>query len=467
MTALTDPPPRLLSRSLLLVSAVDVLGLTAFYALLPVVPAAMAASGAGGAAAGLTTGVLMASTVAAELVLPRVVARFGYRAVVAAGLLLLGLPALGLTATTAFGAVLAVCALRGIGAATIFVACGAWSAQLLPPGRRGEGLGLVGFVSGVPAVVGMPAGLWLAAHAGFPTAYATGAVLALTALLALPLLPGTDGVTRRPPAPPDADGVTHRPPSPPDADRVTHRPPSPPDADRVTRRPPSPSGADDRDAGGTTRGVPSPPGADGRAADGMNRGLPSPAADGMMRALREPVLTRPAIVFGGACTLAGIVATFLPAALPHAGAGVVATALLLQALTGTVTRWWAGRVGDRVGPRRLLAPAMLAATAGFAGLAVTDRPVAVLAAAVVFGTGFGALQTASLAVMLDAAPPERYGTITALWSVAYDGGLGVGAAGFGLLATATGYPAGFAVTAALAATTLLALRRRTVRVRAT
>ncbi|GAA1535638.1 MFS transporter [Dactylosporangium maewongense] len=413
MTTHTDPRPRLLSRSLLLVSTVDLLGLTAFYALLPVVPAAVAASGAGGAAAGLTTGVLMASTVVAELVLPRLVARFGYRAVIAAGLLLLGLPALGLTVTTAFGAVLAVCALRGIGAATLFVACGAWSAQLLPPDRRGEGLGLVGVVSGVPAVVGMPAGLWLAAHAGFPTAYATGAVLALTALLALPLLPGTDGVTRRPPSPSGTDGRA-------DGDRAGASASSQPDAD--------------------------------------NR-----AADGMMRALREPVLTRPAIVFGGACTLAGIVATFLPAALPHAGAGVVATALLLQALTATVTRWWAGRAGDRHGPRRLLTPAMLAATTGFAALAVAAHPVAVLAAAVVFGAGFGALQTASLAVMLDAAPPSRYGAVTAVWSVAYDGGLGAGAAGFGLLATATGYPAGFAVTAVLAATTLLALRRRTVR----
>jgi hypothetical protein len=48
--------------------------------------------------------------------------------------------------------------------------------------------------------------------------------------------------------------------------------------------------------------------------------------------------------------------------------------------------------------------------------------------------------------------------VTAVWSVAYDGGLGLGAAGFGLLATATGYPIGFAVTAALAAATLLPRR---------
>ncbi|GAA3258241.1 MFS transporter [Dactylosporangium siamense] len=382
MTTLTAP--RLLTRSLVLVSAVDILGLAAFYLLLPVVPAAVAASGAGGAAAGLTTGALMASTVAAELALPRLVSRFGYRTVLAAGLLLLGLPALGLTATTGYGAVLAGCALRGLGVATIFVACGAWSAELVPPSRRGEGLGLVGVLAGAPAVVGMPAGLWLAAHAGYPAVYAAGAVLALAALLILPMLPATDG----------------------------------------------------------------------RTPDGHS------GAGGMCRALREPSLTRPAIVFAAAATLTGIVSTFLPAALPHATPAVIAAALLLQALAGTVTRWWAGRLGDRHGPRRLLAPAMLTTATGLAALAVAGHPALILTAAVTFGAGFGALQTASLTMMLEASPPSRSSTATAVWSVAYDAGLGLGAAGFGLLATATGYQAGLALTAVLAALTLLTGRRR-------
>ncbi|HTJ33766.1 MAG TPA: MFS transporter [Dactylosporangium sp.] len=373
---------RLLSRPLLLVSAIDFLGLAAFYLLLPVVPAAVAASGAGGAAGGLATGVLMGSTVAAEAVLPRLVRLFGYRVVIAAGLALLGLPSLVLTATTGLGAVLAVCALRGLGVATIFVACGAWSAQLIPPGRRGEGLGVIGIVAGVPAVVGMPAGLWLAAHAGYPAAFTAGAVLALAGLLALPMLPGGDG------------------------------------------------------RGGRERA----------------------GAYGMAHAVRDPKLTRPALVFAAAATLAGIVATFLPAVLPHVGGGTIAAALLVQSLAGTVTRWLAGRIGDRRGPRRLLAPAMLATAAGLAALALADRPAAVLAAAAVFGCGFGALQTASLTLMLDSVPQQRYGTVTALWSVAYDAGLGIGAAGFGALASATGYPIGLTIAAALAATTLLALR---------
>ncbi|MFI5684993.1 hypothetical protein [Streptomyces sp. NPDC051636] len=41
-----------------------------------------------------------------------------------------------------------------------------------------------------------------------------------------------------------------------------------------------------------------------------------------------------------------------------------------------------------------------------------------------------------------------YGTVTALWNLGYDAGLGVGAAGFGLAAGHTGYPWTFALTAA-------------------
>ena len=38
---------------------------------------------------------------------------------------------------------------------------------------------------------------------------------------------------------------------------------------------------------------------------------------------------------------------------------------------------------------------------------------------------------------------------SALWNLAYDGGMGLGAAGFGVIALHTGYPVAFALTAAL------------------
>jgi predicted MFS family arabinose efflux permease len=50
--------------------------------------------------------------------------------------------------------------------------------------------------------------------------------------------------------------------------------------------------------------------------------------------------------------------------------------------------------------------------------------------------------------MLERVAPAEYGTVSAVWNVAYDSGWGLGAAGFGVLAGATGYPMAFVATAA-------------------
>jgi predicted MFS family arabinose efflux permease len=39
--------------------------------------------------------------------------------------------------------------------------------------------------------------------------------------------------------------------------------------------------------------------------------------------------------------------------------------------------------------------------------------------------------------------------VSAIWNLAFDAGIGVGAFGFGVVAARTGYPAAFALTAAL------------------
>src|SRR5262245_46053461 len=112
--ALSPARPRLVSRPLLLVLLADLGGLTGFYLLLSPVPQhAMAGGSTGtsaGSVAGLATGVLKLTSVGAEFLVPRTVARFGSRAVLMAGLALLGLPALALVATASLPVVLAVCA---------------------------------------------------------------------------------------------------------------------------------------------------------------------------------------------------------------------------------------------------------------------------------------------------------------------------------------------------------------------
>src|SRR5262249_45599189 len=69
------------------------------------------------------------------------------------------------------------------------VATGALTAKLLPPSRRGEGLGLLGIVTGIPAIVALPAGIWLAGHHLAAAAAAVAAVTGLAPLAAVRWLP--------------------------------------------------------------------------------------------------------------------------------------------------------------------------------------------------------------------------------------------------------------------------------------
>ncbi len=184
------PAARLLSVPLAATFLVEFSSLTSFFLLLSVMPMLAAAAGAGSSGAGLITGSLLLGTVAAEAAAPAAIRRFGYRAVLAAGAVLLGVPALALLAREPQAVMMSVSLVRGLGFGLSGVTTGALTARLLPPGRRGEGLGLLGVVAGVPAVVALPAGVWLAGHQLSAAAAAMAAAAGLLPLAAIRWLPG-------------------------------------------------------------------------------------------------------------------------------------------------------------------------------------------------------------------------------------------------------------------------------------
>lgn len=188
--------PSLITRALLL-RFVSIVGSSiSFYLPLSVMPMFAKASGAS-TGAGLATGALLLTTVLVELVTPKLLARMGYRAALTAGLLLLGVPALALLASSASTVIMAVSIVRGAGFAVTTVAGGAFTASLIPAERRGEGLGLVGIVGGIPALVALPAGVWVAAHWGFAPVFVATAGSALMALTVVPGYPGLAAGARR------------------------------------------------------------------------------------------------------------------------------------------------------------------------------------------------------------------------------------------------------------------------------
>jgi len=135
----------------------------------------------------------MLSTVLAEFASPRLMRRYGYRAVFAAGALLLGGPALALLTPPSVVMIVAVSIARGIGFGLNTVVIGALVATTVPAERRGEGIGLAGVVACVPAIVALPSGAWLAHSAGYAVVIVITAASALAPLLAVPRLAGPAG----------------------------------------------------------------------------------------------------------------------------------------------------------------------------------------------------------------------------------------------------------------------------------
>lgn len=199
MTTVLARPP-LVSRALLLRFVSIFASSVGLYLPLSVVPLLAKESGSD-SAAGMATVALLLATVACELVTPRLVARVGYRWALALGLTLLGAPTIMLAFTESTAVILLVSVVRGAGFAITVVAGGAVTALLIPPERRGEGLALVGIVAGLPGLIALPAGVWVATHWGYEPVFVTTTVLTLLALLTVPGLP------RRTASAPGDDGV--------------------------------------------------------------------------------------------------------------------------------------------------------------------------------------------------------------------------------------------------------------------
>jgi MFS family permease len=174
---------------------------------------------------------------------------------------------------------------------------------------------------------------------------------------------------------------------------------------------------------------------------------PAPSA-GLLASLRSGGQLRLSLVFAATTVSAGVVAAFLPLTVGVSGS-VAALGLLVQAAASTVSRWWAGRRGDRHGHGGLLVPGLLTAAAGMTVLIWVAAPAALIAGMALFGIGFGVIQNVTFALMIDRAPVSGYGTASALWNLAYDAGYGAGPAVFGVFVACTGYPAAFALTGML------------------
>jgi predicted MFS family arabinose efflux permease len=172
----------LLTRAVFSLALVAFATLFGFQLLLSVVPLYVDDAGGGTSGAGLATTTFMLSTVLTQVQMPRILVRFGYRRVLALGLLCLGLPTFFYTAAFDTVPILAVTLARGVGFGIATVVFGALIVELAPSGRRGEAIGLLGIAITVPAIFCNALGLWLVERFGYEAAFLLGATAPLLGL---------------------------------------------------------------------------------------------------------------------------------------------------------------------------------------------------------------------------------------------------------------------------------------------
>ena len=148
---------------------VTVLGFASYCLTLASLPAYAVAGGADESTAGIVTAVFLLVTIAVQLSVPALTARFGLGPVLAAGLVAMGAPSPFYVLDDGVGWISALSAVRGAGFAVLTVLGASLAAQVAPRERRGESIGLYGLAIAVPNMVAVPAGvaLVLDGHVGW------------------------------------------------------------------------------------------------------------------------------------------------------------------------------------------------------------------------------------------------------------------------------------------------------------
>jgi predicted MFS family arabinose efflux permease len=183
----------------------------------------------------------------------------------------------------------------------------------------------------------------------------------------------------------------------------------------------------------------------GLAGAGLALRLPSRQAAGtriaahMVDAIRQPGLIA---VFASfvlvSCSFGGVL-TYTPIALPADGLGSAAAFLLVAGIARATSRWLGGLLGDRQPVKLVLAGGIGLAFIGLCTLAIHAGPVATLIAGVVYGSGYGTVQTGAYLAMTERSRATYVTAVSALYNSGIDLGASLGGTLLGLSAARFGY----------------------------
>lgn len=165
----------------------------------------------------------------------------------------------------------------------------------------------------------------------------------------------------------------------------------------------------------------------------------SGAGSGISWALRRGSLVLPSLMFAAAALVYGGLLTFVPPYLDEQISGSASVFFLILGSAIALSRYTGGTALERFGAVLVFPASLGASAAGVLLLGLAPFSAAPFVAALLFGTGFGTVATATHATLVSRVNREGYGTANSLFNVAFNGGIGAGGALFGVVAHAIGY----------------------------
>lgn len=162
-------------------------------------------------------------------------------------------------------------------------------------------------------------------------------------------------------------------------------------------------------------------------------------ANGILRALGCRKLLLPSLMFVSAALAYGTILTFAPLYLSSDSLGSPAMFFFVLGTVFALFRLVGGAIIDQVGAVRVFSMGLILSSFAMALLASVPFAGATIAAAIVYGIGFGVIATAAQVTLVSRVDRERYGIANSLFVLAFNGGIGIGGVSFGIVAQAVGY----------------------------
>lgn len=422
------PREKLWTKDFLLGTAVNFLLMVNYYGLMVVIADfAMRTYGAPASTAGLAASIFIIGALAARFASGGLMDRIGRKRMLVAGAAVeVVLSALYL-ANLGFLPLFAIRLVHGAAYGMCSTAIGTIVTGLVPPERKGEGVGYYMLSVTLGAAIGPFLGMVLSQNAGFSAIFAAAAGVAVLCLLAVLQLDNGEA---------DAAGGKA-------AESVEAA-----EAAEVT-------GA--AGAAGATAAAQTVE----EAENGHGNGS-APRQDRRRHLVQGggrfsifDYLEPSVLPISAVCALLffcySSLLTFLTPFSQESGLETAASLFFVVYAAATfATRPFTGRLFDRRGDRVVMVPAFIAFVAGMALLATAHSAPALLAAAALLGFGVGTVQASGLALAVRIAPDSRLGLANSTFYILLDIGVGIGPLALGIVQPLWGYRGLFAAMAGVA-----------------